>query len=144
MGWVVVDGFGVKGSNDAEVVGAAGGEFWPNDADFVAGFSPFLEGMLGGEAVEFLALELRDLLALGEGGGHWLPMQGFQFGFVVKGVEMAHPTSHIEPDDAFGFGGMVERVDDSRLKAMGRSETGIVLEGQGLAIELAKGDGAEA
>ena len=57
-------------------------------AHLLAGFAEFLKRMLRSEAVECLALQLRDRLSLGERFGHWLVVHFGQFRFVVEGFQV--------------------------------------------------------
>jgi hypothetical protein len=68
--------------------------------------------MLGCEAVQFLPLELSDLLTLRDGIGHRLPVHFREFGLRVEGLEVSHSSSHVEPNDSLGSRRVVERIDD--------------------------------
>ncbi len=65
--------------------------------------------MLGTHAVERLALELGELLTLGEGLGHRLAVQLTELGLEVEGFQMGRSTRHAEEDDALGPGGQGRR-----------------------------------
>lgn len=72
--------------------------------------------MLGREAVQFLPLELSDLLSLRDGIGHGLPVHFSEFWLGIEGFEVSHSSSHVQPYHPFGFRRMVEWIDDpSRL-----------------------------
>jgi hypothetical protein len=62
-------------------------------------------------------LQLRDLLALGEGFGHRLAVHLGELGFVVEGFEMRGAAGLVEEDHALRLGGMVQRVTTPRPAA---------------------------
>ena len=64
----------------------------------------FLKPMLRAEADQLLALQLRDLLALGEGFRHGLAVHLGELGLVVESFEMRRAAGLVEEDDALGFG----------------------------------------
>lgn len=103
MGGVVIDRVRVHAADEGDVVGDRA-EVGEELADFGTGFTEFLEAPLRAEAFELLALELGELLALGEGVRHVLAVELGQLGFVVEGFEVGWAAGHGEPDDAFGFG----------------------------------------
>ncbi len=142
VGGIVVDLLGPHGADDADVVGDAA-DVGEERADLLSGFAEFLEGMLGAEAGEALALQLGDLLAGGKGIGHGLAGHFGELGFVVEGFEVGGAARLIEEDDALGFGGMMERVDDAGGGEEAAVEEGIQGE-QAYAGETAAEEGAAA
>ena len=104
VGGVVIDLLGPHGADDADVVGDAA-DVGEQRADLLAGFAEFLERMLGAEADEALALQLGDLLPLGEGVRHGLAAQFGELGLVVEGFQVRRAAGLIEEDDALGLGG---------------------------------------
>ena len=65
------------------------------------------------EAFQRLALQLRDLLALGERFRHRLAVSLFELGLGVEGFQVRRPARHVEVNDPLGLGGMVERLHHS-------------------------------
>ena len=92
---------------DANVVGDAA-DVGEQFADLLARFAEAFEAVLGAETVEGFALELGDLLALGEGFGHAFAGHFGELGFVVEGFEMGGAAGLVEEDDALGFGREVQ------------------------------------
>lgn len=103
----MVDRIGVKGPYDAHVVGALGRKFRPQFRYPLSRRPPLLEWMLGCETIQFLALELSDLLPLRYGIGHGLTVQFGEFGLVIERFQVGHASGHVKPDDAFCFGRMM-------------------------------------
>ena len=71
----------------------------------------FLKAVLRAEADQRLALQLRDLLSLGEGFRHGLAVHFGELGFVVEGFQVRRAAGLVEEDDALGLGGVMQRVD---------------------------------
>ena len=84
-----------------------------NSQIFCASRAHLLELRLWPEADQLLALELRQLLALGHAFWHGLAVHLGQLGFPVERFQVRGPAGHRQPDDAFRLGRMIERVDDS-------------------------------
>ena len=77
---------------------------WPDLAEF-------LEAVLRAEADQRLALQLRDLLALGERFRHGLAVHLGELRLVVEGLQVRRAARLIEEDDALGLGRMMQRID---------------------------------
>ena len=95
VGGVVVDLFGMHGTDDANVV-CDRSDFWKLVGDELAGLSVALEFVLGAEAFEcvLLAHELGDRLTFGDGFGHGFAVHFPQLGFVIVGLEVGGTASH--------------------------------------------------
>ena len=76
---IVIDLLGPHRADDADVVGDAA-DVREELADLLAGLAELLEAVLRAEADQRLALQLRDLLALGERFRHGLPCISASFG----------------------------------------------------------------
>lgn len=119
MRGIVVDLIGVHRADDAEVVGHPA-EMREETAHFLAGLAELLEVVLRAETFEFLALQLRDLLAFSEGAGHGLAVHFLELGLEVPGLEMRRPAGHVEMDDALRLRWPVQRPDDAGPFFFGR------------------------
>lgn len=101
VGGIVIDGLGGHRANEAEViddgadVGEEGGDFGSVPAELG-------EGKHGALTVQFLALELGELLTAGEAFRHGRSIQCGELGFRIEGFELGRASGHGEPDDAFG------------------------------------------
>ena len=82
-------------------------------ADLLARLAELLEGVLRGEALQLLALELGDRLPLGERLGHRLAVHLGQLRLVVERLQVRRPAGHAQEDDPLGLRGEVQRVDDA-------------------------------
>ena len=67
--------------------------------------------MLRSETGQALALELRDLLAVGEGVRHGLAGHLGELGLVVECFQVRRAAGLIEEDDALSLGRMMQRID---------------------------------
>src|SRR5438876_10139569 len=74
-------------------------------------FAELVEFVLWREATEFFALKLRNLFARSKRFWHGLAIHGGKPGFVIERLQMRWPSGHAQPDDAFGFGWIVQRTD---------------------------------
>ena len=100
---VVIDLLGPHRADDADVVGDAA-DVREQLADLLAGLAELLEAVLRAEADQLLALQLRDLLALGERLRHRLAVHLGELGLVVEGFEVRRAAGLVEEDDALGLG----------------------------------------
>lgn len=75
-------------------------------------FLPNLAKRCGSEADQLLALELRQLLALGETVGHRLAVHLGELRFRIERFELRRSARHGEPDDALGFRREVRGFED--------------------------------
>ena len=85
-------------------------------ADLLAGFAIGLEAVLRAEALQLLALQLRDLLTLREAFGHRLRIHGQQLRLVIESLQVRRPACLVQEDDALGLGREVERVHGSERR----------------------------
>ena len=111
MGRVVIDGLGEHRSHHAHLVGTMGRQLGPDGAQTLPRLAPFFEGVLGRETIQFLALELGNLLSRRHRLGHRLPVHLLKLGFMVKGVEVTHSPRHIQPDHTLRLGREMRRRD---------------------------------
>ena len=77
----------------------------------------FLNACCGAEALQLLALELRDRLALGERLGHRLAVHLGQLRLVVEGLQVRRPAGHGQEDDPLGL--RARSAADRRRRASG-------------------------
>jgi hypothetical protein len=73
--------------------------------------------MLRRKTIQFLTLQLRNLLTLGNRFGHRLTMHLCQLGLMVKRLQMRHPSGHVQPDNPLGPRRMMQRLEDTRQAA---------------------------
>jgi hypothetical protein len=109
---VVVDGLAGHRADEADLVRDVR-DPRKQLADLDAERAHLLELRLRPEAEQFLALELRQLLALGHALRHGLAVHLGQLGFPVERFQVRGPAGHRQPDHALRLGRMVQRVDDS-------------------------------
>ena len=88
-----------------------------------------LNFVLRSEADELAALELGDLLALGQALRHRLAVHLRQLRLVVERFQVRRAAGHRQPDDALRPGRMVERVDDA-VRGRGGARLGIEERGE--------------
>src|ERR1700680_253548 len=110
MRGVMVDLLGKHGAHDTNVVGDAA-DVRKQLAYLLSRFAELLEAILRTETDERFALQLRDLLPLGERFRHLLLMHLGEFGFVVKRLQMRWAARLIEEDDPLRLGSMMQRID---------------------------------
>ena len=82
-------------------------------AQHLSGLAEALEFVRGPEANQLLALELRDLLALGKRFRHRLAVHFGELGLVVECFEMRRTAGLVEKNDALGLGWEIQRIDDA-------------------------------
>ncbi len=116
---VVVDRLGHHRADDADLVGDRA-QVRQDRADLLATGSAAAKRMLGSETDQLLPLELSDRHALGERLRHRLAVHLGERRLGVERLQMRGAAGHVQIDDAFGLGGEVERMDDSR-PVVGRS-----------------------
>jgi hypothetical protein len=112
MRGVVVDLLGVHRTDDANIIGDPG-DVRKKIRDFLARLTVFLEFGEGTASFEFRILQLCQLLALGERLREWLPVDAFQFRFVIERFQVGRPAGHAQMDDSFGVDGEVWWIDDA-------------------------------
>jgi hypothetical protein len=83
VGRIVIDGVGVERTHDAQFIGAATSQLRPHGTQLLSRIAESLERMLRGEAREFGALQLSDLLPLGDRFGHRLSVHLGQLGLKI-------------------------------------------------------------
>ena len=103
MGGIVVDLLGVHRADHGDLVGVFR-DVGEGVADLDAGFAVAGEVVLGAHAVECLALELGELLALGEGLRHRFSVQLTELRFEIEGFQMRRPAGHAEEDHPLDLG----------------------------------------
>ena len=104
MGRVVVDLLGLQGADDAEVVGDRP-DVREDVGQLHARLTPLLEFEGAPARLEHGILELRDLLALGEGLRKRLAVEALEDGFVVEELQMGRAAGHAEEDHPFRLHG---------------------------------------
>ena len=97
MGRVVVDLLGRHRAHDADVVGDLA-DVGKQLGEVLAGLAVALERMLRTENPELLALQLRDLLVLGERLRHGLAIATGKLGLVVEELQVGRSTRHAQED----------------------------------------------
>src|ERR1700722_8060390 len=105
----MVDLFSVHRADDANVIGDLG-NLRQDGADFLSGFSDLRERKLRSETIQWLALELCDLLAFGVRLRHWFPAHFCQLRLVIQGLEMRWSACHAKKDHPFGLGSEMGRI----------------------------------
>jgi len=100
---IVVDLLGVHRADHRDLIGVFG-DVGQDVSDLHPGLAVAGEVMLGPHAGERLALELGELLALGERVRHRLAVQFAELGFEIEGLQMGRAARHAEEDDAFDLG----------------------------------------
>ena len=119
--------FGGHGADDGEVIGV-GGDFGEEVGHFETGLAVGGGGPGGGHDIA-VVIEGGAF----EGAGHGLTVAFFEEGFGVKGIDMGDAAGHVEEDDGFGFGEVMEGGEGG-----GRGGGGGGVE------EAGEGEGAEA
>ena len=112
MGGVVIDGFGLQRTNDAQLVSNLR-QMLEGGADFDSRIATLPEWVLRCHAGQLLALKLRDRLALGEGFGHRLTMKLCELRPMVKRFQVRGAARHIKEDDSLRFRRHVTRADQA-------------------------------
>ena len=102
MRGVVVDLLGLQRPDDAEVVGD-GADVREDVGELHARLAPLLELERTPAGLEDGALQLGDLLALGEGFREGLAIELLEDRLVVEEFEVRRAARHAEEDDALGF-----------------------------------------
>ena len=102
VGSVVVDLLGLHRADHAELVGLLG-DLGEEIAHFDARLAVLREIREGSSRLQFGALELGELLSLGERLGKGFVVEGFQVGLPVEGFELGGASRHAEEDDALRF-----------------------------------------
>ena len=74
--------------------------------------------MLRAEALQLLALQLGDRLALGERLGHRLAVHLGELRLVVERLQVRRPAGHVQEDDALGLRREVQRIHDAALRPL--------------------------
>ena len=92
---IVVDLLGPHRADDADLVGDAA-DVREQLADLLPGLAELLEAVLRPEALQLLALELGDRLALGERLGHRLAVHLGELRLVVERLEVRRPAGLIQ------------------------------------------------
>src|SRR5262249_1351673 len=125
---VMIDLLRMHRSDDANLIGNLG-NMGKNRADFLSGFSNLRKRKLWRETDELLALELRDLLAVGVRVRHWFAVQFRQLWLMVKRLQMRRPARHAQKYDPLGFRGEMRRIENSAplvwlllVRSLGRRE----------------------
>ena len=134
LGGGVVEGLGVHGADEGDVVGLradVGEDFGHLDA----GLAVFLELELGAEEGVF-GIDEGGAVVLEEFGGGLGAVEAGEVGFVVEEVEVAGGAAHEEEDDVLGFGGLWGGLGGEGIGEVG----GVGFPGE----EGGEGDGAEA
>src|SRR5581483_3807225 len=109
MRGVVIDLLGPHGADDADVVRHAA-DVGEQAYHLLSRFAELLELVLRAEAFQLFALQLCDLLALGERFGHALAVHLRQLRLVVERLQVRGAAGLVEKDDALRLGGEVQRI----------------------------------
>ena len=108
----MVDGLRPRRPDDTELVSNRS-DVRKDLADRLPALAEFLEGVLGAEAIELLALQLSDRLSLGIGLGHRLAVHLTELRLVIEGLEMRRSAGHVEMDNPLGLALEMQGIDDS-------------------------------
>ena len=138
VGGVMVDGVSGHRPDQADVAEHRA-DLGKQAADFGAVRPHLFKGVLRGEADQWPALQLRQLLALGQALRHRLAVELGQLRLGVEGFQLGRPTGHRHPDHPLGLlrqrwlvedagqrggpgrAGSGQRGDRHAAKALGRS-----------------------
>ena len=137
MGRVVVDLLGLHRADDAEVVGDRT-DVREDVGELHARLAPLLEFERTAAGLEHGALELGDLLALGERFREGLSVEFLQDRLIVEELEVGRAARHAEEDDALGLHREVRGFERplGELSGVQVGETGLRGEhGEGRAAE---------
>ena len=117
-GGVVVDGVGVDGADDGEVIDELGGprEEFADPGAVLAVLGEFENRRRDGE-FRLAAGHRGDALAGADGVGELDVELGGEPRFVVEGVELRRPAVHVEVDDALGGGREMRQAGERRVDA---------------------------
>ena len=110
MRGVVVDLLGLKGADDAEVVGDRA-DVREDVGEFHARLAPLLEFEGATTGLEDRILELGDLLTLGERFRERLVVEFLEDWFVVEELQMGRTAGHAEEDDSLGLHRQVRHLE---------------------------------
>ena len=110
MRGVVVDLLGLKGADDAEVVGDRA-DVREDVGEFHARLAPLLEFEGATTGLEDRILELGDLLTLGERFRERLVVEFLEDWFVVEELQVGRTAGHAEEDDSLGLHRQVRHLE---------------------------------
>ncbi len=113
-GGVVIDGVGVDGFDESDVVGNFG-SMWEEFAELhavAAGGRELKDGRRDGERV-LAGGHAGDALALADGIRQFGAGERGEFGFVIEEIDLRGRAGLVEIDDAFGFGWEVREAGEA-------------------------------
>lgn len=122
---VVIDLLGLHRTDDGDFIGDLL-DMGEHVADLLSRFPTLREPELGAHALEFVGtlLQLGELLSLGKGGGHGLPVELGEFRFVVEALEVGLPPRHAEMNHSLHLhGNMTSLSQDSAAFPRRASDT---------------------